>query len=259
MLACKNPSENFLCSEDPPPFEVRHEESHKGVILTCEHAGNLLPLSLQDRGITSEHLQEHYAWDIGVRLLTEIISDRLMVPTIFGTYSRLVVDLNRKITSSDYMKAVEKDGHIVFSPNVDVSVQECTARTQALYVPYHERLRSMIDVACTHHSDPVIVSIHSYTPVYKGFVRPWEIGVLWHARDDIAKPLIDSFTQEGFCVGDNEPYALPALLEDMITEHTIDRGLAGAVFEARNDLLQDERHCQRIADILCKTLVQFCS
>ena len=57
---------------------------------------------------------------------------------------------------------------------------------------------------------PALISIHSFTPVWRGEPRRWKVGVLWDRDNRIAKPLIEALAGEPDLhidgIGDNEPY-----------------------------------------------------
>jgi predicted N-formylglutamate amidohydrolase len=85
---------------------------------------------------------------------------------------------------------------------------------------------------------PVLFSIHSYTPVWKAAPRPWHAGILWDRDPRFAVPLIDRLSAEqGLRIGDNEPY-LGSLKNDTMYRHGTLRGLAHALLEVRNDLIE---------------------
>ena len=57
---------------------------------------------------------------------------------------------------------------------------------------------------------PAIVSIHSFTDVWRGARRPWKVGVLYDLDDRLAKPFLRALAQDGLAaheIGDNEPYS----------------------------------------------------
>jgi len=85
---------------------------------------------------------------------------------------------------------------------------------------------------------PVLLSIHSYTPVWKAARRPWHAGILWDRDPRFAGPLIERLSAEqGLRIGDNEPY-LGWLKNDTMYRHGTARGLAHALLEVRNDLIE---------------------
>ena len=55
----------------------------------------------------------------------------------------------------------------------------------------------------------MLVSLHSFTPVYAGIARPWHIGTLYHRDTRLPPLLLKALRAEGdLVVGDNEPYAV---------------------------------------------------
>jgi predicted N-formylglutamate amidohydrolase len=104
-----------------------------------------------------------------------------------------------------------------------------------LYRP--TRAPALLDVLSAAGRAPVILAIHSYTPVWKGAQRPWHAGVLWDRDPRLAVPLLAALQAEpGLRVGDNEPYA-GALKNDTMYRHGTQRGFAHALLEVRNDLI----------------------
>ncbi len=83
---------------------------------------------------------------------------------------------------------------------------------------------------------PVLISMHSFTPLWKGFARPWEVGVLWDRDARLARPLIDALMRAGFRVGDNEPYS-GELENDCLYRHGTMNGLPHVLIEIRQDLI----------------------
>ena len=81
------------------------------------------------------------------------------------------------------------------------------------------------------------VSIHSFTPHWKGMPRIWHAGILWDRDDRLARYLIDALRAEGdLVVGDNEPYS-GELEGDCMNRHGTGRSLAHALIEIRQDLI----------------------
>ena len=80
----------------------------------------------------------------------------------------------------------------------------------------------------------VLVSLHSFTPVYAG--RPWHIGTLYH-RDTRLPPLLLKLlrAEADLVVGDNEPYAVSDETDYTIPVHGEARGLMNSGIEIRQD------------------------
>ena len=83
------------------------------------------------------------------------------------------------------------------------------------------------------------ISMHSFTPVWKGRARPWEVGVLWDRDGRLAQPLMAQLARAGFAVGDNEPYS-GELENDCLYRHGTMNGLPHVLIEIRQDLIADD-------------------
>lgn len=104
-------------------------------------------------------------------------------------------------------------------------------RIARYYAPYDAAIEAAIEAAVAAGHPPAIVSLHSFTPFWKGVPRPWHAGVLWDREGRLAQALIAQLQAEGdLIVGDNEPYhgGLPG---DTIDRHATRRGLLDALIE----------------------------
>jgi predicted N-formylglutamate amidohydrolase len=101
----------------------------------------------------------------------------------------------------------------------------------------------------------VLVSLHSFTPVYAGVTRPWHIGTLYH-RDTRLPPLLLGRlrAEPGLVVGDNEPYAVSDETDYTIPVHGEARGLMNSGLEIRQDLIADQAGQRQWAHRLARIL-----
>ena len=97
---------------------------------------------------------------------------------------------------------------------------------------------------------PLFVSIHSFTPVLNGVSRSWEMGVLWDADEEVAKIVIEELRHAGYKVGDNEPYSGKAPQDFTVDHHAEGGGLRHAAIEIRQDLIDDDRGVDEVAEVL---------
>lgn len=223
-----------------PAFETVNEAGDPGLLLLCDHASNRVPARVAggDLGLPPEDMARHIAWDVGARGVTLGLAAALDCPAVLSTFSRLVIDPNR---GEDDPTLVMKlyDGSII-PGNREVDGAEVAARLGAWHRPYHDAIRAAIGRAEARGARPVLISIHSFTPQFRGRPpRPWHVGVLWDADGRLALPLLARLREEpDLCVGDNEPYS-GALVGDCLWTHGTQRGLAHALIEVRNDLIAD--------------------
>ena len=226
-------------------FELRNAHAAGGVLFLCDHAANAVPQGLGTLGLTLADFAAHIAYDIGAAGLTRGLADRFAAPAILARWSRLVIDLNR---GDDDPTVVMKlsDGRIV-PGNRQSDPAEIAARIARFHAPYHEAIAARIAAARASGVVPVLVSIHSFTPIWRGTARPWHIGILWDKDGRLAKPLMARLRQEAdIVVGDNEPYS-GELENDCLYRHGSMNGLPHVLIEVRQDLIADEAGIARWA------------
>ena len=114
------------------------------------------------------------------------------------------------------------------------------ARRRTIFDPYHHHIDEVIDARLRAGMPTVLVSLHSFTPVYAGIARPWHIGTLYH-RDTKLPPLLLKHlrAEPDLVVGDNEPYAVSDETDYTIPVHGEARGLMNSGIEIRQDLIAD--------------------
>ncbi len=243
---------SLLGPDDPPPFTVLNPGGASRCILTAEHAGIAVPGKLNRLGLDDEDYTRHYAVDVGVRRLTETLSALLDAPAILGNYSRLVVDLNRDRTHRT-LCADHGEGKPV-PGNIGLCEQDRAARICAIYDPYEQALESMMDRAVARDAPPIVVSIHSFTPQFYNFKRPWQVGFLWTHDSRLSHALIPYFTGRGMVVGDNQPYDHRVLRGSAINRHADARRLSNTLVEIRSDLILNDKMSDDWATLLAESL-----
>jgi predicted N-formylglutamate amidohydrolase len=235
------------------PYEILEADAPRPVVLACDHASNRVPRALGTLGLAPTHFEQHIAWDIGAGAVTRLLSERLQASAVLGGYSRLVVDLNRDLDDTTAYPAIS-DG-ILVPANLSLDVAARATRARALFKPYHEALRRIIQARLREELAPVLVSVHSFTPKLYGVRRPWQIGLLWHKDPRLAVPLLGALRQSGeIVVGDNQPYSGHHPADFTIDHHAEPLGLAHVGVEIRQDLINDVNGQQHWAGILADAL-----
>ncbi|MHA1189279.1 MAG: N-formylglutamate amidohydrolase [Alphaproteobacteria bacterium] len=233
-------------------FRVVTGDQAMPLIILCDHASNRLPAAYGSLGVSERHLERHIAFDIGTEALGDLLAERLGAAAIFSQFSRLLIDPNRGEDDPTLIMQLS-DGAIV-PGNADVDGGERERRLARYYRPYHQAISDLIDSHLAAGRAPILFSLHSFTPDWKGTVRPWHAGILWDKDPRFARPLIDRLGAEGgLFVGDNEPYT-GWLQNDTMYRHGTVRGIAHALLEIRNDLICDPRGILEWADRLVPIL-----
>ena len=221
------------------PYEVLDGDWSRGLLLVADHAGRKLPEHYNSLGLPATEFERHIAYDIGVEATTRGLAKAMGVPAVLCHFSRLLIDPNRGDDDPTLIRQLY-DGTVV-PGNYPMSAEERESRLEQFYRPYHSAVDEAVErVAQASRQAPFIFSVHSFTPVMQGFVRPWHVGVLWDMDHRVAWPLIEMLAADpALCVGDNEPYD-GALRGDTMYSHAITQGFAHALIEIRQDLIADQ-------------------
>ncbi len=235
------------------PVLERNASGASPFLLTCDHYGRLIPDALGDLGLPENERRRHIAWDIGIAGVAERLSTALDAHLIAQRYSRLVIDCNRPPHVASSIPALSEA--TVIPGNDGISPTDAAARRRAIFEPYHRRIGEAIDARLAQGRPTMLISLHSFTPVYAGVARPWHVGTLHHRSPILPHFLLKLLRAEGdLVVGDNEPYAVSDLTDYTIPVHGEARGLMNTGVEIRQDLIADEAGQARWAERLARLL-----
>lgn len=215
---------------------ARNSGAESPFFLIADHAGQEIPLNLNNLQLSHSERQRHIALDIGVAGMGPILADDLGACLIAQRYSRLVIDCNRNPQRRDAICEVS-DGTVV-PANLDLTPADRQARIDAIFTPYHEAIDAELDARGGRPT--VVVALHSFTPAMAGHARPWRYGVLHLGASPFSDAMLarlrEAFGPE--VVGDNQPYRMDDI-DYSIPRHAIGRGLDYLELEVRQDLMAD--------------------
>jgi len=225
------------------------------IVLVCEHASNAIPAEYSDLGLDAATLQSHIAWDPGALSVAKGLSQYFDTPLVTPAVSRLVYDCNRH---ADVKSAIpERSENHIIPGNVGISSQERKNRAEKYYKPFRDTLISVIEQTIQIKQKPIVVTIHSFTPVYAGIIRDFDLGILHDADARLADKLLDCAKADGaLSVMRNQPYGPEDDVTYTLIEHAVSRGLLNVMIEIRNDLISNETDCQRMVNRLAKYIEQ---
>lgn len=247
-------SRALLGADDPAPVQEVNQGGTAPVLLTCDHASRAIPRALDELGLDESALARHIAWDIGAAEVTRRLARSLDAPAILAGFSRLVIDLNRQPGSES--SAPEVSDGVAIPGNRDLDPAALARRQQSIFEPYHAAVTRRLDAMLAAGRAPVVLAMHSFTPVMAGFERPWEIGILWNWDARLPAPLIARLRAVGLTVGDNEPYSGRGVHGYSQQAHIDARGLAGALIEIRQDLIDTHKGVEKWAGLLHDVLAE---
>lgn len=236
-----------------PVFET-FDGGNAPVFVFVDHASNTIPAAYDDLGLSRDVLATHIGWDIGAGALGLAFARRLQAKAMFCRFSRLLIDPNRSLDKADLIP--NQADRIPIPGNQALSPADRHQRIETYHQPYHERLEMALDQICREHSDPLILSVHSFTPRLIGDaqVRPWHMGLLWREDEASARQFMaEMAATTDYVVGDNQPYDA-RVFNYSVDRHVGPRGLRHITLEVRQDLVSNEGDVDRVAGKLAPAL-----
>jgi predicted N-formylglutamate amidohydrolase len=245
----------LLGEEDDTPVVEVNPLGRSPFLLTSDHFGRAIPRKLGDLGLPESELSRHIAWDIGIAGVARALSKHLDAHLIAQRYSRLVIDCNRPPIAASSIPLISEA--TVIPGNEGLSRADIAARRHDVFEPYHRHIEDVIERREREGRATVLVSLHSFTPVYAGIKRPWHVGTLYQKDTRLPPLLLKHLRAAGdLVVGDNEPYAVRDETDYTIPVHGEARGLMNTGIEIRQDLIGDEAGQAEWADRLATIFVQ---
>jgi predicted N-formylglutamate amidohydrolase len=246
---------NAQTAEAAFPACVENREAAGDFLLVCEHASNDFPARWGTLGLTDAQRLAHVAWDPGALALSRALSQRLDATLVHAPVSRLVYDLNRAPDRPDAM-ATRSELHDI-PGNAALSAADRLGRTMALYLPFHTALHAVIAERMAVMRATVLVTIHSFTPIYHGAPRHVEFGVIHDADDRLATAIFAvAVAATGLVTALNEPYSAADGVTHTLRLQATPYGLVNAMLEIRNDLIASPADVEAMADRLAPVLQQ---
>lgn len=249
-------SRPLLSHLDPDPVEAIGMAGRSAILLTCEHAGRILPLSLGDLGVNAAEMDRHIAYDIGAAGLSRMLAERLDAPLLMQRYSRLVVDCNRPFDARDCFPEVS-DGTTI-PANHGLSEDDRRDRYQQIHVPFHQAVSAVISGRLAAEFPVVLVSLHSFTQrmVATGDIRTCDLGLLFNRDPRFSHALMNAVTglAPDLRVEFNTPYSVDDQSDYTVPVHGEANDIPHVLLEIRNDLIATEAGQRRWTDILATAL-----
>ena len=230
-----------------PVVRVENPEGSGPFVLLCDHASNRIAEAYERLGLSENALQSHIAWDPGALQLSQLLSKRPDAPLLWPDVSRLVIDCNRP-PSAESLIVVESEGRPV-PGNRGLSPKERQRRLETVHGPYHAAID--LCLASRSHAPTALIAVHSFTAVYFGKMRPWQIGIVTGEDRRLADLLLLKLRSDAeLTVGVNEPYSPADQVYYTIERHAGRHGVPATMIEVRNDEIADETGQRRWADRL---------
>lgn len=222
-----------------PVARVENPGGQSPILLICEHASNAIPVRYGDLGLGLPERDSHIAWDPGALGVARGLSRLLDAPLVHATVSRLVLDLNRDPSAPDSIPTVSE--RTTIPGNLDLAPAERAFRAREVYAAFHGKVDAFAETRLASGRLRAVVSVHSFTPIYRDVPRPWDIGLIFDADARYARTVEMGLKRDAMLtIGMNEPYSPADRVFHTLERHAVRRGLAPLMIEIRNDLIRTE-------------------
>ena len=239
-------------------IKTQKENKDSNFLIICDHASNNIPSNFANLGLDKDILDTHIAYDIGAKEVSIRLSNILDCPLIMSDFSRLLIDPNRGIDDPTLIMKISDNSKI--QGNIGIKNfqenDEKNDRIKNFYDLYHNKISELINSFEKNNKSPSIISIHSFTPVWKNKKRNIDIGILWDNDDRLPKIFFDYFkkSHKNLIIGNNKPYS-GRLKNDTLYKHATSKGLSNILIEIRQDLINGkiDQECLLISKRLVKS------
>lgn len=232
---------------------VTNRAGRSPFVIICDHASNHLPARFGTLGLDPADMTRHIAWDPGALPVATAMAEALDATLVASRISRLAIDCNRPLDAPDLITEVSET--TVIPGNARLSQKEREERVALSWRPFHDAVDGVVAERLAAGRPVMLVSIHSFNPVYRGVPRPWHIGIIHDDDLSLAGPMINALREDDtVVVGDNQPYSPADRVYFTLERHGRSRGLACAMIEIRNDEISGETGQRRWADMLAGIL-----
>jgi predicted N-formylglutamate amidohydrolase len=243
----------FASSLLPPAITINADGSSPFVFV-CDHASNRIPEPYGNLGLSATERLMHIAWDPGALAVARQLVDLLDAPLVQSTVSRLVIDCNRWHDAPDLIPARSERTEI--PGNRGVGDNEKARRIADFHEPFHAAIEALLSRRAEMGRETILVTVHSFTPIYMDVARPWPIGLIHGADTGFTMALFDALKADdpALVVGWNEPYAALNGVTYTLEHHGDGRRLQSTMLEIRHDEILEPEGVARWAARLARCL-----
>jgi len=217
------------------------------LLIVADHASNYIPKKYKNLGLTKKDILTHKAYDLGVRDLAINLSNKLDSQLVLGEYSRLLIDCNRDINDPTLISVIS-DRKLILG-NKRITKKERNYRINKMYKTYHEKINKKI----LEKQINMIISLHSFNPIFKGKKRSLKYGILSNQDRRLSDLLLNELRKGKNLVGDNEPYK-GSLKGDTLFKHALKRSIHHSLIEIRNDLLSNAKKIDQVSNLMYRVI-----
>ncbi|WP_019215144.1 N-formylglutamate amidohydrolase [Legionella tunisiensis] len=223
-----------------------------GLVISCEHAVNTVPVAYQKQFAPYHHLLEsHRGIDFGSLSIANHLRQVFNCDFIQAQATRLLIDCNRSLTHS----------HCFSEITINLPQAEKQQLIQQYYLPFRQAAVAKIKEQIAQDRQVLHLSIHSFTPILNGKERNADIGFLYDPRRASEKMFARDWQQQLKQYNSqlrtrlNYPYlGINDGFTRALRKQFPDENYAGIEVESNQALVQDEKTLTQLTDALTTTL-----
>ncbi len=238
--------------------EVLNRQAVSNWFIVCEHASDYIPPEFDDLGLEPANRHSHIAWDPGAAGVARHLGSLLDATVVLHRFSRLLFDCNRAIDHPDAIWKVSEGRPV--PGNQTLSAAQRQARIDRFYHPFSAEISALLDERRARDQVSILVTVHSFNPVYLGKVRKVELGIINDDTEQLASAFFERMRARYAGVAWNEPYSAADDVTHTLDVHATPRGLESVMIEIRNDLIatdeQQRLWAERLAGGLTEVLAE---
>ncbi|MBK0325840.1 N-formylglutamate amidohydrolase [Rhodobacteraceae bacterium F11138] len=232
--------------------KTHNRDGRGGALIVCEHASRDIPEPYGTLGLTPELLRSHIAWDPGALAVARRLSTAFDAPLVAGGVSRLLFDCNRPPHAPDAIPERSED-HAV-PGNQNLTDADRAKRVRDIHDVFRD---GMVSALAGFAAPPILITVHSFTPVYLNRARRVQIGLLHDTDDRLARAMLACApAHTGLSVALNDPYGPEHGVTHTLRQYALPAGSLNVMLEIRNDLIADATSQARMADMLIDWIAQ---
>ncbi|MBV8743035.1 MAG: N-formylglutamate amidohydrolase [Sinobacteraceae bacterium] len=236
MTAQQSSDGALLAADEPPACAITNRYGSSRFLIVVDHASARIPRCLGALGLPIAELTRHIAWDIGALAVAEEVAGLLDAPLIAQNYSRLVIDCNRDPAVDSSIPTLSEYTEI--PGNMGLTAAERAARRRALFDPYHDCIRKLLDERQAAGRLTILIAQHTMTNIFRGKARDMHAAVLYNRDRRFAGLMLEGLRADSqLLIADNEPYFVSDATDYTIPHHAEARSLPHVEIELRQDLV----------------------
>ena len=233
-------------------FDKKRNQKH--IIFLCDHASNHIPQTYKSLGLSSKVLNSHISWDIGAKDLCIKVCKALGQSYFFANFSRLLIDPNRHLFSSDLI--VSNSWGQPIPGNIGISLEDRKKRIENYYKCYHQNLEEFIKKKKEQHRKIYLIAIHSFTKKTFFENRGVKIGLLFNKNIELLLHLQKKLQKKKVHFGRNFPYS-GFFYNYTLDKHSNNGMINNISIEIRNDLICSSKGIKKYSNLFIKIFESF--